>query len=171
MRHDVGGVVGDLWVVVVQREQTTMPFESVKVTGAPAKPARCRIVVRRFAIAREVDTDVVEHTVEQHTQAPPTRLGDEVVEVVVAAEPRIDPVMVGGVVTVCARGEDRPQCNPRRTELDGVVEPTGDPSQPVFTRIRRRRRRESTHEPEGVDMPPDHMPNPRRQRHRLYLAS
>src|SRR5581483_4729231 len=134
----------------------------VKVTGPPAKPARGRV---------EVNTDMVEHTVEQQPQTPSVRFGDEVVEVVIVAEPRIDPVVVGGVVTVGAGGEDRPQCNSRRTELDGVVEPIGDPSQPVFTRIRRRGRRESPHEPEWVDVPPDHMPDPRRHRHRRYLAS
>ena len=79
--------------------------------------------------------------------------------------------MVGGVVTVCARGEYRPQGNARRTELDGVVEPIGDPSQPVFTGVRGCGRRESADEPQGVDMPPDHMSYPGRHRHRRYLAS
>ena len=65
------------------------------------------------------------------------RLGNEVVEVGVVAEPGIDAVMVGGVVAVCARGEDRPQRDPRRAQLDGVVEPTDQPPQPVFIRLRR----------------------------------
>jgi hypothetical protein len=171
VRHDVGGVVDDLGVVVVQREQTAMSFEGVEAAQAPAKPARCRIIVRRFAIAREVDTNVVEYAVEQQTQPPSMRLGDEVVEIIVVAEPGIDMVMVGGVVSVCARGEDRPQRDPRRTELDGVVEPLGDPSQPVFTGNRRCSRRKRTNEPQRVDMPPDQMPDPGRHRHRRYLAS
>ena len=156
---------------MVQRQQAVMSFEGVKVAGSAAKPARRRDVVCRFAIAGEVDTDVVEHAVEQHTQASPMRLGDQVVEIIVVAEPRVDPEMVGGVVTVCARSEDRPERDPRRTELNGVIEPIGDPSQPVFTRFRRRSRRECADEAERIDMPPDHMPHPGRYSHRRYLAS
>src|ERR1700744_3475307 len=103
-----------------------MSFEGVKVAGTPAKPARRRVVVRRIAIAGEIRTDVVEHAVQKHPQAPPMRFRDEVVEIVVVAEPGIEPVMVGGVVTVWARGEDRPQGDARGTELEGVIEPIGD---------------------------------------------
>ena len=156
---------------MVQREQIIVSFEGVKVAGTPAKPARRRVVMRCFAIAGEVGTDVVEHAVQKHSQASPMRFGDEVVEIVVVAEPRIDPVMIGGVVTVCARSEDRPERDTRRTELNGVIEPISDPPQPVFTRFRGCGRRESTDEAEGVDMPPDHMPYPGRYRHRRYLAS
>lgn len=113
---------------MIEREQTAMSFEGVKVSWAAAEPACRRIVMCRFAIAGEVDTDVVEHAVEKHPQAPAMGLGDEVVEIMVVAEPRIDPVVVGRVVTVCARSENRPQRDPRRTELDGVIEPIGDPS-------------------------------------------
>ena len=65
------------------------------------------------------------------------RLGDEVVEVGVVSEPGIDPVVVGGVVTVGARGEDRPQRDAGRAQFDGVVEPVDEPTQPVFAWARR----------------------------------
>ena len=151
---------------MVQREQTIVSFEGVKVAGTSAKP-----LSPALAIAGEVGTDVIENAVQKQSQASPTRFGDEVVEIVVVAEPRIDPVMVGGVVTVCARGEDRPERDPRRAELDGVVEPVDHPPQPVFSGIWGCSRRESTDEAERVDMPPDHMPYPGRYRHRRYLAS
>ena len=64
------------------------------------------------------------------------RLGDQVVEVGVVTEPGIDAVVVGGVVTVGARGEDRPQRDARCPQLDGVVEPVGEPPQPVLARLR-----------------------------------
>src|ERR1700757_5491855 len=104
-----------------------MSFEGVKVAATPAEPARRGVLVRPIAMAGEIRTAVVDQAVQKHPQAPPMRFRDEVVEIVVVAEPWIDPVMVGGVVTVCARGEDRPQRDARGTELDGVIEPIGDP--------------------------------------------
>ena len=81
---------------------------------------------------REISSDVVEHAVEQHPQPARLRLGDQMVEVGVVAEPRVDAVVVGGVVAVCARREHRPERDSGRAEFDGVVEPVDDPAQPVL---------------------------------------
>lgn len=123
MPHDVDGVVGDLGVVVVQRDQVAVAFES-----AVAQP--------RLAATGKVHADVVEHSVKQHAQAAPVCFSNHVVEISVVAEPRVDVVVVGGVVAVGARSEDRPQCNTRRAQGDRVVEPRGDAPQPVFSWIR-----------------------------------
>ena len=103
-----------------------MAFEGVESARPAAKPARCRIVLGRLAVTRKFHADVIEHAVQQYPQPPSPRFGDQVVEIIVVAEPRVDAVVVGGVVTVCARGEDRPQRDPRGAELDSVVEPLGD---------------------------------------------
>ena len=79
-----------------------MAFEGVEPARPPAKPARRRVIVRRFAITRKIDADVVEHPVQQHPQTAPSRFSDQVVEIVVVAKSRIDPVMVGGVVAMSA---------------------------------------------------------------------
>ena len=83
-------------------------------------------------MAREIHADMVEHTIEQDPQAAAVRLGDQVVEVGVVAEPGIDAVVVSGVVTMGARREDRPQRDTGCPQRDGVVEPADQPPQPVF---------------------------------------
>ena len=65
-------------------------------------------------------------------------LGDQVVEVGVVAQPRVDAVVVGGVVAVRARRENRPEGDAGCAEFDGVVEPFDDPAQPVLVGGRRR---------------------------------
>ena len=67
------------------------------------------MAVDRVAVAGEVRPDMVEDTVEQDAQTATVRLGDKLVEVRVVAEPRIDPLVVGGVVAVSPRLEDRPE--------------------------------------------------------------
>ena len=94
-------------VVVVEGKQLGVALECVEAARAPAEPACRSVGVRRFAIARKVRADVIEHTVEQYPQAATVRLGYEVVEVGVITKPGIDAVVVGGVVAMGARGEDR----------------------------------------------------------------
>ncbi|GJO51069.1 hypothetical protein NJB1604_38730 [Mycobacterium marinum] len=74
----------------------------------------------------EIHTDVVENAVEQHPQSTPMRLGDEVVEITLVAEARIDAEMVGGVVTMGTRVENRAQGNPGCAQLDGVIKPANE---------------------------------------------
>lgn len=121
VRHHLDGVVDDGGVVVVEGDQPVVAFERVKAPGTSAEPARGDVVLGSLAVARKIHPDVVEHAVEQDAQAASVRLGDEVVEIGIVAEPGIDAVVVGGVVTVCARGEDRAQRDAGRPEFDGVV--------------------------------------------------
>ena len=104
---------------------------------------------------------MVEDAVEQHPQPAPVRLGDQMVEVGVVAEPRVDAVVVGGVVTVCAGGEQRPERDAGRAEFDGVVEPVDDPAQSVFVGRGRRFGGEGADEAQRVDLPPDRVLRPR----------
>ena len=114
----------------------------------------------RVSVAGEVGPDMVEDTVEQDAQTTSVRLGDQVVEVRVVAEPRIDPVVVGGVVAVRSRGEYRAERDTRGPEFDGVVEPLDDAAQPVFVGVRRRIGRERADEAERIDLPPDRVLDP-----------
>jgi len=66
---------------------------------------------------------VVEHAVEQYPQTAAVRLGNDVVEVGVITESGINSVVIGRVVTMGARGEDRSQRDPGCPQFDGVVEP------------------------------------------------
>ena len=76
-----------------------MALERRETVAALAEP---RVVAtrERILVAGEVGADVVEHAVEQDPQATPAGLGDQVVEVGVVTEARVDPVVVGGVVAV-----------------------------------------------------------------------
>ena len=76
---------------MVEGDELGVAFERVEATWTPAKPACRSVVVRRFAIARKVRADVIEHAVEQDAEAAAFRLGDQVVEVGVVTEPGISP--------------------------------------------------------------------------------
>ena len=123
------------------------------------------------AVAGEVGADVVEDTVEQDPQTPPVRLGDQFVEVPVVTEPRVDPVVVGGVVAVRSGGEYRAERDTRRTEFDGVVEPFDDAAQPVLVGARRRIGGKRADEAERIDLPPDRVLDPPRICHGRNFAS
>ena len=102
---------------------------------------------------------------EQQVEAARAATRDEVVEVLVGAEPRIDAVEVERVVAVGLRREDRPEQQPGGAELDGVVEPVEQPPQPRRRGVLAPDRRPA--EPERVDVPPDRVVNPV---HRLLLV-
>ena len=114
---------------------------------------------------------MVEDAVEQDTQTPPVRLGDQFVEVPVVTEPRVDPIVVGGVVAVRARGEYRAERDARRPEFDGVVEPFDDAAQSVLVGARRRIGGERADEAERIDLPPDRVLDPPRFGHGRNFAS
>src|SRR5690606_34257667 len=123
----------------------------------------------RVAVPREIGPDVVEHPVEQHSQPTPVRLLDQLVEVGVGTEPRIDPVVVGGVVAVAARREDRTERQPGGAEVHHMVEPIQHPPEPVFVRPRWPgggiRPGMSADETERIDLPPDGVAHPVRSGH------
>ncbi len=90
--------------------------------------------------------DVVRDEVEDHAQA--ARVGgiDELAEVRLRAQPRLDGSVIGRVVAVM-RGtrEERRQPEARRAEVDDVVEPLQQPAdRPAVEPGRGRRRREGT---------------------------
>ena len=107
---------------MVERDQLAVPLEGREPVAAHAEP-RPVLPGEGVAVAGEIGADVVEHAVEQDPQTAPAGLGDQVVEVVVVAEPRIDAVVVDGVVAVRLRREHRPERDTRRAEFEGVVEP------------------------------------------------
>ncbi len=172
--HHVGGVRDDVGVVMVERDQLAVPFERVEIVAAPAKPRRRRIIGSArhgIAVAGELGADVVEDAVEKYPQPAPVRLGDQMVEVGVVAQPRVDAVVVGRVVTVCAGSEQRPERDARRAEFDGVIEPVDDPPQSVFVGGGGRFGGEGADEAQRVDLPPDRMLDPGRFGHGRNFAS
>ena len=110
----------------------------------------------------ELGGDVVEHAVEQHPQPAPVSLGDQVVEVGLVAEARIDAVVVGGVVAMGAGREHGAERDTGRAQFDGVVEPLDDPAQSVLVGGGRWIGREGADEAERVDLPPDRVLDPAR---------
>ena len=140
---------------------------------------RVRALLQHPLEGREPPAHVVEDPVEQDPQ--PARVGglDQAGEVPLVAEPGVDPVMVGGVVPVRLRGEDRPERDPRGAQVHRVVQPGGQLPEPV--RDRRRLRRPASRpgsllrlagglgggEAERVDLPPDGVLHP--VRHALLL--
>lgn len=109
-----------------------------------------------------VPADVVEDAVEQHPQPALPAAGQQRVEVGVVPQPRVDPQVVDGVVAVRTGGEHRPEQQPGRAELDGVVQPAGEVPEPVHHRLVRRGDRLGPDEAEGIHVPPDGVPDPAR---------
>ena len=120
VRHHIGGVIDDVRVVVVERDQFAVTLERLEIVAGVAEP-RGVVSGNGLAVARKFGSDVVEDAVEQDPQTPAVCFGDQLVEVVVVTQSRVDPVVVGGVVAVRAGGEYRTERNARRTEFDGVV--------------------------------------------------
>jgi hypothetical protein len=85
---------------------------------------------------------------------------DQMVEIGIVTQARVYAVMVGGVVAVAARGEDRPERDAGRAEFDGVVEPFDDPAQPVLVGGGRRVGGKRTDEAQRIDLPPDRVLDP-----------
>ena len=159
VRHHVDGVVHHIGVVVVEGDQLAVALECLEVVAGAAEPrgvGSCDGV----AIARKVGSDMVEDTVEQDTQTPPVCFGDQFVEILVVTESRVDPIVVGGVVAVRARGEYRTERDTGGAEFDGVIEPFDDATQPVLVGARRRIGGKRADEAERIDLPPDRVLRP-----------
>ena len=104
---------------------------------------------------------MVEHPVEDDTQAAAAGLGHQVVEVVLIAEPGIDLEVVDGVVAVGLGGEDRAEQQARAAELDRIVQPALQLPQPVPDGLLRRQLRLlRAGEAERVHVPPDSVIGP-----------
>jgi hypothetical protein len=107
---------------------------------------------------------VVEHAVQQDAQAAGAGRGDQLVEVLAGAQPRVDAVVVDGVVAVRLGGEHRAQRQPGAAELDRVVEPALQPAQPVDRRGAGRQRGPfGADEAQRVHLPPDRVVHPGHQ--------
>jgi hypothetical protein len=78
-----------------------------------------------------------------------------VVEVGVVAQPRIERVMVGGVIAVRLGGEHGPQRDTGGPEFEGVVEPRGDPAKPVLVGRWDGVCGKGADEAQRIDLPPD----------------
>lgn len=156
MGHDAGDVVGDLGLPVVERDETVVALERAQVRVEPL-PVRGRLALGRHIGERpETASDMVEDAVEQDPDAPLGRRVDEPSQVVLAAEPWIDTVVVDGVVAVRLGREHRTEREPVAAEPDEMVEPAFEPCQP-------RRRGGAARqglafgagEPERIGVPPD----------------
>ena len=155
---------------MVELDQLAVALEdrelAVRPALEPARRRRSRPAVQRGLERGEAAADVVEHPVEDQPHAARVGGGHERVEVVLVAEPRVDPEVVHGVVAVRLRREDRPEQQPVAAELDRVIQPRRQPPQPVPDRLARRQRgllrageAERVHMPEdGVISPGRHPP-------------
>ena len=75
----------------------------------PPGRGRARALRQRGLERRERTADMVEHSVQDDAKATPSGLGHQMVEVLLVAEARIYPEVVGGVVSVGLGREDRPE--------------------------------------------------------------
>ncbi|MPM93080.1 hypothetical protein SDC9_140216 [bioreactor metagenome] len=79
----------------------------------------------------EVLADVVEHAVQQDSDASGMAGRDQRIEVGIVAQPRIDAEVVESVVAVRARSEDRAQQQTVAAQAHQVVEPALHAGQPM----------------------------------------
>lgn len=104
--------------------------------------------------------DVVEDAVEGDPDASLVRCVDEVVEVVVVTEPRVDGEVVEGVVAVRRGGEDRPEEESVAAQVADVVEPPDQAPEPVMLARCILIADRGADEPERIGMPPDRVLGP-----------
>jgi hypothetical protein len=173
--HHLDHVRQDGGLVVVQLDKLAVALEDrvIRPVRCPPEPPgrrRARAAGDRRLEGGELPADMVEHAVEYHPQAPLPGRGHQGVEVVVVAEPRVDPEVIGGVVPVRLGGEDRAEQQPVAAELDRVVKPRFQVPQPVPDRLARgQRRRLRAGEAERVHLPQDGVISP--GRHPLTLPA
>ena len=79
--------------------------------------------------------DVVEDAVEQHAHPPVVASAHEGVEVPLVTESVVDVQVVGRVVAVGLRGEDRAELQSAAPQVVGVVQPVGQVPQPVHDSV------------------------------------
>ena len=160
--HHAGHVVLHRGLVVVERDQLLVAFEvgvaeaigaaGVEVEPEPGDVFRGPAVGQHVLERPEPPADVVEHPIQQQLDATVPALLHQVGEVLLGAEPRIDPEVIDRVVAVSFAGEDGPEQEPVATQIDQVVQPGLDPSQPRGGRV--------SGEAERVQLPPDRMVRP-----------
>ena len=133
--HHLDHVAEHRGLVVVELDELAVALEHrvVAVGGAlePARGGRPGAAVQRGLERREPPADVVEHAVEDQPQPALVGRRHQRVEVGLVAQPGVDPEVVGGVVPVALRREDRPEQQAVAAELDGVVQPRLELPQPV----------------------------------------
>src|SRR3954466_66256 len=100
----------------------------------PGRIAGVAAIRDRALEARMFTPDMVEDAVEHNTQAARFRGGDQGVEITDIAEPRINPEVIGRVIAVSGRCEDRREKQAGDTEIDGVVEPIDQMAQAMVDR-------------------------------------
>ena len=173
MRQDGYGEIGDLVAVMVEHRQPLMPFEDGVPGAGSGRPGGAVgvVEVEETALAAAGDSGpeqrvgrahVIEDAVEHERHAPVPAGLCEAVEDGVVAESRIDAEVVGGVVPVGARLEDRPECQTAGAQVDEVVEPCDEAletgcGRPVGWAGRPDR---GSGGAQGIDVPPDAVLDP-----------
>ncbi len=154
--------------VMVEGDKPVVPLEGLVVDRTvpglpPPEPCRGR-PVRAFGNRpgerRKRTADVVEHAVQHDAQTAPPGRGDQVVEVVIAAESRIDPEVIHRVVPMGLGREDRSEQEPRATQVHRVLQPPFRVPQPRPNRCPGQRRDRRAGEPQRVHLPPDRVVDP-----------
>ena len=107
---------------------------------------------------------MIEDAVEQQPHTPLPAGCDQRVEVGVITQPRIYLEVVDRVVAVAAGSEDGAQQQAVAAPGNQVIEPPLQPRQPVHLVLERAKLLLGSEEAEGVDLPPDHVINPRHHR-------
>src|SRR5262249_35538626 len=128
----------------------------------PDRKARPLAAAVELANPQEAASDVVEHTVEDHADAPSVAGGHERGERFVVPEPPVHVEVVGGVVAVRRRLEERTQVERVHAERAPVVDPVVQPGQPWHRRTRAVVRRRGPAEAERIDVVEDGIRPPAR---------
>src|SRR5216683_4203361 len=97
----------------------------------PSGLRSCRSLGDNALKGPKFTADMVEDAVENDPQTTTVCGIDQFVKIGIVAETLINPEIVDGVVTVRGRGENRPQQEPGRAEVDGVVQPRCDMAEAV----------------------------------------
>ena len=139
MAHDVGDVADRLFVGVLEADQIRVALEEPRIRPAlgveidveePARPG-----IGAFAQSRGEQgmsgSDVREHAVEQDPHPAVAAGAHQCVEVRFIAEAIIDREVVGRVVAVRGRLEDRPEQRAVQADIRRMVEGGGEPRKAV----------------------------------------
>ena len=164
MEHHLRHQIRDPGVIVVELDEPVVPLERpggrrITVEG---DPEHSRVLaVRTFRQCplhqRMFTADVIEHPVEEHAD-PAVRGGvDQLIEIAVVPQSRVDTVEIQGVVAVGGRIKDRSQLNRVESETDRVIQPVDQSGQPVgeLTLPVAGRPHRGTGESQGIDVPDD----------------
>ncbi len=161
VRHGVGDVLLHGGGVEVEPHKRVVSFEGIGAgsVGWVAEEEPFAVAVARFrgdcALEQGIAaTHVVEHPVENHTDAAGMSLLDQGVEVVLGAEARIDGEVVNGVVAVGFRRKHRAEQECVAAELDEVVKPVSQGTERTRLGGVGTGRGVGAEETQGIDLPP-----------------